>query len=92
MTIKERVREARAARDGARLALHDAKNEAWQSSQRLSKMLDPYEHEAFNARLVSDFNRLADAVQTATLNLQHADEWLQQVSRLARDPAVFTAT
>ena len=85
MTIQEHVRAANDRRAEAKLALHDAKNEAWKSAQRVAKMLDPYANEGFSARLVSDFNRQADAVQTATLNLQHAEDWLAQVQRLSRE-------
>ena len=85
MTIQEHVREAEAKLSEAKLALHNAKNEAWQSARRVAKMLDPYENEGFKASLFSDLNRLADAVQREETNLRHAKDWLAQVQRLARE-------
>ena len=85
MTFQEHVREAEAKCREAKQALHDAKNEAWKSAQRLAKVLDPYAGESYKPSLVSDFNRLADAVRRAEINLQHARDWLAQVQRLERE-------
>ena len=82
-TMEAHRKEAQAKVHDAQTALHDAKNAAWIAATGLAKMFDPYGDQGIKASAVSEANRTFDAVQRATQELEHARNWLAQVSSLA---------